>query len=196
MDNPVSIKNDLGSFINPSPFCSLFLWDCQNNETQFLGRNDMFPADTKNPFDYFSVHDVIGPEYRSVYDVFYSQILSGMLCGTENEDLVTDISLRLSETDSEYRLCHIITNFKKDETGKITAVFCRIRPFTSAKLEQEKAALAKLRREVGAFRNNLLNMYREHLGLINNIPGLDDEEEDETAAAAGNEEKAAASAEA
>ena len=67
---------------------------------------------------------------------------------------------------------------------------------TSAKLEQEKAALAKLRREVGAFRNNLLNMYREHLGLINNSPGLDDEEEDETAAAAGNEEKAAASAEA
>lgn len=130
MDNPVSIKNDLGSIINPSPFCSVFLWDCKNNETQFLGRNDMFPADTKNPFDYFSVHDVIGPEYRSVYDVFYSQILSGMLGGTENEDLSADISLRLSETDSEYRLCHITTNFQKDETGKITAVFCRIRPFT------------------------------------------------------------------
>lgn len=46
------------------------------------------------------------------------------------------------------------------------------------RLQREKNALTTLRTEVSDFRANLLNMYREHLGLINNIPEFDDEDEE------------------
>lgn len=48
---------------------------------------------------------------------------------------------------------------------------------TSTRLDTERAAFDTLKAEVADFRTNLLNMYREHLGLINSIPGLDEEEE-------------------
>lgn len=48
----------------------------------------------------------------------------------------------------------------------------------SERVQKEKAALNTLRTEVADFRSNLLNMYREHLGLINNIPEFDDEDEE------------------
>lgn len=55
---------------------------------------------------------------------------------------------------------------------------------TSVRRVREQEAFDTLRREVSDFRTNLLEMYRDHLSLINNIPGLDEEDEEveETAA--------------
>lgn len=60
---------------------------------------------------------------------------------------------------------------------------------TSVRRVREQEAFDTLRREVSDFRNNLLEMYRDHLSLINNIPGLDedDEEAEETAAETAEE---------
>lgn len=62
-------------------------------------------------------------------------------------------------------------NVKSDEIVGSTAI----------RREKEEEAFGRLRREVADFRSNLLNMYREHLSLINNIPELDEEEDEETA---------------
>ncbi|MDD7428498.1 MAG: DivIVA domain-containing protein [Oscillospiraceae bacterium] len=51
---------------------------------------------------------------------------------------------------------------------------------TSVRRVREQEAFDTLRREVSDFRTNLLEMYRDHLSLINNIPGLDEEDEEET----------------
>lgn len=61
---------------------------------------------------------------------------------------------------------------------------------TSTRKAKEQAAFDTLRKEVSDFRTNLLEMYRDHLSLINNIPGLDDEDEAVEEAAA--EEQVAA----
>lgn len=47
---------------------------------------------------------------------------------------------------------------------------------TSQRKEKEQAAYEKLKKEVADFRSKLLEMYRDHLSLINNIPDLDDAE--------------------
>lgn len=51
---------------------------------------------------------------------------------------------------------------------------------TSVRRVREQEAFDTLRKEVSDFRTNLLEMYRDHLSLINNIPGLDEEDEEET----------------
>ncbi len=48
---------------------------------------------------------------------------------------------------------------------------------TAARKVREQEAFDRLRREVADFRSNLLNMYRDHLSLINNIPELDEDDE-------------------
>ena len=52
---------------------------------------------------------------------------------------------------------------------------------TGARLKNNQAALESLKKEVSDFRTNLLNLYRDHLNLINNIPEFDEEEEEEEA---------------
>ncbi len=47
------------------------------------------------------------------------------------------------------------------------------------RLEKNQAAFTDLKREVADFRTNLLNMYREHLNLINDIPEFDEDDEEE-----------------
>ncbi|MCI5751079.1 MAG: DivIVA domain-containing protein [Oscillospiraceae bacterium] len=49
---------------------------------------------------------------------------------------------------------------------------------TSVRRVREQEAFDTLRKEVSDFRTNLLEMYRDHLSLINNIPGLDEEDEE------------------
>lgn len=50
---------------------------------------------------------------------------------------------------------------------------------TSVRRVKEQEAFDVLRKEVADFRTTLLEMYRDHLSLINNIPGLDEEDEEE-----------------
>lgn len=46
---------------------------------------------------------------------------------------------------------------------------------TGQRKEKEQAAYEKLKKEVADFRSKLLEMYRDHLSLINNIPDLDED---------------------
>ena len=55
----------------------------------------------------------------------------------------------------------------------------RIIGSTRIDIVKEKHCLAKMQQEVSDFKSNLLEMYRDHLSLINNIPGLDEEDEEE-----------------
>ena len=60
----------------------------------------------------------------------------------------------------------------------------RIIGSTRIDIVKEKECLAKMQQEVSDFKSNLLEMYREHLAKITNIPDYDtddEEEEEETA---------------
>lgn len=46
------------------------------------------------------------------------------------------------------------------------------------RLKREEAGYVKLKKEVDEFRTSLLNMYKDHLNLINDIPELDEDEND------------------
>ncbi len=52
---------------------------------------------------------------------------------------------------------------------------------TRVQLEREKKILANTQKASGEFKRDLLELYKEHIGLINNIPGMVDEEAEEEA---------------
>ena len=50
---------------------------------------------------------------------------------------------------------------------------------TRVQLEREKKILANTQKASGEFKRDLLELYKEHIGLINSIPGMVDEEAEE-----------------
>ena len=92
----------------------------------------------------------------------------------------------LAEKDKKMSfLVETVKKYKEEEEdlkGALILAQKQSREVIAAAQEKAEQIIAEANVKSDAdFRSNLLNMYREHLSLINNIPELDEEEDEEIA---------------
>ncbi len=106
------------------------LWDCCGNTYKQLGRR-IIADDYSDPLAAIRKENIIDPSSVSAYDVFCSQVESGIINGSERNNLEIDLSMKL-EGDSDYELYHIYVLFLIGKNGKVEFAHINIRKYTEA----------------------------------------------------------------
>lgn len=113
-----------------------FLWDCTEGTVVTAG-SDLFKGVTDDPLDFLRDSGLIDEQSMPQFNIFSSQLESGIISGTDRSSLSVDINMKFLP-DDDYALCGFFAHFLRDDNGKILAVHGTIRPYSSKEIVTKK----------------------------------------------------------
>ncbi len=113
-----------------------FLWDCTEGTVVTAG-SDLFKEVTDDPLDFLRDSGLIDEQSMPQFNIFSSQLESGIISGTDRSSLSVDINMKF-RPDDDYALCGFFAHFLRDDNGKILAVHGTIRPYSSKEIVTKK----------------------------------------------------------
>lgn len=72
--------------------------------------------------------DILEPGSLSVFDVFCERIDEGIINGSDENNISTEIAVKLT-ADGGYEMCHLHAFYRRDENGRITDIHYNLRPY-------------------------------------------------------------------
>lgn len=113
-----------------------FLWDCTEGTVVTAG-SDLFKGVTDDPLDFLRDSGLIDEQSMPQFNIFSSQLESGIISGTDRSSLSVDINMKF-RPEEDYALCGFFAHFLRDDNGKILAVHGTIRPYSSKEIVTKK----------------------------------------------------------
>ncbi len=113
-----------------------FLWNCTEGTVATAG-SDLFKGVSGDPLDFLRESGLIDEQSMPQFNIFSSQLESGIISGIDRSSLSVDINMRF-QPDGDYALCGFFAHFLRDDSGKILAVHGTIRPYSSKELVTKK----------------------------------------------------------
>lgn len=113
-----------------------FLWDCTEGTVVTAG-SDLFKGVTDDPLDFLRDSGLIDEQSMPQFNIFSSQLESGIISGTDRSSLSVDINMKF-RPEEDYALCGFFAHFLRDDNGKILAVHGTIRPYSSKEIVTRK----------------------------------------------------------